>query len=308
MESLEDAFELERALVYGIGGGGDVVGAIPTARLLEQHGVDTVVGGIAWERPVVDPKPGPRPFGEVEGLETVSETVGLVDGSTATTDGVRFCETYVAEQVDNSVVLLDVTDGVTGLAAGIEQACSELGIDAVVGTDSGGDVLAMGDESNLRSPLADGMSTAALSRVDLDTCIGMFGYGSDGELSTDEVDDSIARLAGAGGLLGAWGLTPRHVSELETILEHVETEASRLPVEAAKGATGTQEIRGGNRDVELFPPSTVTFYVDPDAIVSLSDIPERLDGTDDVRGADRMLREAGYETELMTELKVGRTR
>lgn len=62
MDTLEECFEADRALVFGAGCCGDVVSAVPTARLLEGHGVDVVLGGVAWERVVVDPRPGPRRF------------------------------------------------------------------------------------------------------------------------------------------------------------------------------------------------------------------------------------------------------
>lgn len=45
METIEEAFKHERALVFGIGGSGDIVGSIPTARLLELHGVEVSIGG-----------------------------------------------------------------------------------------------------------------------------------------------------------------------------------------------------------------------------------------------------------------------
>ena len=60
METLEACFSADRALVFGAGCCGDVVSGIPTARLLELHGVDVILGGVAWERVVVDPRPGPR--------------------------------------------------------------------------------------------------------------------------------------------------------------------------------------------------------------------------------------------------------
>ena len=50
-----------RPLVLGIGGGGDVVGALATAEASRLYaGADPVVGGVAWERRPIDPVPGPR--------------------------------------------------------------------------------------------------------------------------------------------------------------------------------------------------------------------------------------------------------
>jgi len=68
MDSTEDAFDRSRALVFGIGGG-DVVGTLPTVQLLERHSIETLVGGVAWERAVIDPQPGPRSLNELEGVD-----------------------------------------------------------------------------------------------------------------------------------------------------------------------------------------------------------------------------------------------
>ena len=48
-----------RPLVLGIGGGGDVVGALATAEACRAHGARPVVGGVTWERRPIDPRPGP---------------------------------------------------------------------------------------------------------------------------------------------------------------------------------------------------------------------------------------------------------
>ena len=47
---------------------------------------------------------------------------------------------------------------------------------------------------------------------------GVFGYGSDGELTTDEIERALAHVAEAGGFLGASALTPQIVCELEDVI------------------------------------------------------------------------------------------
>ncbi|HYA27816.1 MAG TPA: DUF1152 domain-containing protein, partial [Acidobacteriota bacterium] len=55
-QSLEDIIHASsRALVIGVGGGGDVVGALASARFLEFCGLEFVLGGLSWERNVYDP-------------------------------------------------------------------------------------------------------------------------------------------------------------------------------------------------------------------------------------------------------------
>ncbi len=302
MESLEDAFAVDSALVFGIGGSGDVVGTIPTARLLESHGVSVTIGGIAWEPTPRDPVIGPRSFAELTSFEQVSETVALITGDTRTTDGVAFSETKVAEFYDESVVLIDITRGLEGMVTGLNAACDSLGFDLVIGTDSGGDVLAIGTEAGLRSPVSDGLGIVTLSELDYPSCIGMFGYGSDGELTRPELDAALARVASNDGLLGAWGLTRRVRDELDDLVVNVPTEASRLPIEAAHGAIGSKTIRDGAVSLELTPPSIMTFYFTPTSVRSFSQIAEVVAEHRSLDAIQSAFKDRGIVTEFEREV------
>src|SRR5829696_8832006 len=81
-----------KALVLGVGGGGDVVGTIPTARFLDLFGIVSVLGGLAWERFVYDPQPGTRTLAEVTDVQPLAPTVWLANARSATITGVRFAE------------------------------------------------------------------------------------------------------------------------------------------------------------------------------------------------------------------------
>lgn len=304
MKAIEETFERERALIFGVGGCGDIVSTIPTARFLETHGVEVILGGVAWERVVVDPQPGPRHFDDIEGIDQLNDTVALATEETRTRDGIEFAETNVARHYDEEVVLIDIGGGARGVATGLEDACDQLDIDLVVGTDAGGDVLAAGDEPSIKSPLTDAVMLSALSQLDTDACLGMFGYGSDGELTLDEITAGIARVAERDGLLGAWGLTPTVVDELTDLLEVVTTEASRLPVEVARGELGEAVIRDGARSVELTPASTVTFYLDVEVVAATSNLDDYVRETASFDAAQEALTDAGYETELDLERRL----
>jgi len=301
LETLEETFDARRALVFGAGGSGDIVGAVPTARLLEGHGVDVTLGGLTWEPVPHDSEPGPRSLDEIRNVERVGESVGLVTGETVTADGMEFTETAVARHFDEETVLIDMDGGPAGTRRGLETACEKLGFDLVVGVDAGGDALARGDEPGLRSPVTDGYALSALAELPVQTALGVFGYGSDGELTREELEAAISRIAGRDGLLGAWGLTRRVRDEMRDLLEVVDTEASRLPVEAAGGAAGERTIRGGEVELELTPPSTVTFYFSPDAVAAESGIASAVRGLESLEAAVETLRDEGYQIEFDTE-------
>ncbi len=254
-----------KALVLGVGGGGDVVGAIPTARLLEQWGIPCVLGGLAWERFVIDPQPGTRTLAEVRNVRPLAETVWLANGDTTTTSGVRFAESRLAALYGTETLLVDLSQGAPGVVAGLRAALRALAADLLVGVDVGGDSLAAGGEPGLRSPLADALMLAAFRQLAAEVpCLwGVVGYGSDGELTAREIDRALSIVAQHGGLLGAWGMTPAVVAEMERVIAQVPTEASALAVACARGALGTRYIRDGTRAVELSPVGAVTFYLDP---------------------------------------------
>src|SRR5207245_1618977 len=96
---------------------------------------------------------------------------------------------------------------------------------------------------------------AAAARVgeSMPTVAAVYGAGCDGELTPSEVLERIAELARAGALLGAWGLTPAVAEQIEAAARTVPTEASLMAVRCARGETGTEQIRGGRRTVELTP-------------------------------------------------------
>src|SRR4051812_10269092 len=156
-----------RPLVIGIGGGGDVVGALATAEAARlYHGARPVVGGVAWERRPIDPEPGPRGVDEIEDADELAPGVLLARPTTRVKGrDVLFAESHMAEFLGEQTVLLDVRGGAPAIAAGLTEACARLDADLIVFLDVGGDVLAHGDEPGLGSPLCDALLLAAAVRM-----------------------------------------------------------------------------------------------------------------------------------------------
>ena len=264
-QSLEDLIHASsRALVIGVGGGGDVVGALAAARFLEFCGLEFVLGGLSWERSVYDPIPGPRKLSEVRNVRVLHDYAWMANGNSQTTTGVPFAEAKMAAVQGQEVLLIDINGGVKGAVDGLEVAMKELNTDLLVGLDVGGDSLAQGNEPGLRSPLADSIMLAAFAELEkrgTRTLWGVFGYGSDGELTVDEIESALSKLAGAAGLLGAWSLTPKIAAEIEEVIRTVPTEASAIPVQCFRGAWGESRIRSGQRSVKLTPLTALTFFM-----------------------------------------------
>jgi len=304
--SLEDLIRSSsRALVIGVGGGGDVAGALATARFLEFCGLEFILGGLSWERSVFDPIPGPRSLNEVRNVRPLHPHVWMANAESQTTTGVYFAESRMAGIQGNEVLLVDINGGVKGVIDGLELAMKQFAIDLLVGLDVGGDSLARGGEAGLRSPLADSIMLAALAALEergYRTLWGVFGYGSDGELTVDEIERALSKLAAAGGLLGGWSLTPKIVAELAEVIKVVPTEASAIPVECSRGAWGKKTIRTDQRSVKLTPLTGLTFFVSTTILFrSLSWPAQAVSKSVSLEEANDALHAIGIKTELDLE-------
>jgi hypothetical protein len=293
-------------LSVGIGGGGDVVGALATADLARDAGLRAHVGGVTWERRPIDPHPGPRRLDEVEGLdERLGPWAALAGPDTRGPGPFHFAESHMARFLGEPVALIDPHGGPAGAAQGLAQAAERLGCDAVALVDVGGDVLGHGDEPGLASPLCDAVLLAAARHLSL-PCVGVvFGPACDGELTAAEVSERVAEVAAAGGLLGAWGLTPPEVERLEAAVAEVPTEASAQALRCARGEYGPSTIRDGRRGVELSPLGAVAFYFEPEAAMrSAARLAAAVADAESLEAAEAVLAARGVRSELATERRV----
>jgi hypothetical protein len=290
--------------VLGIGGGGDVVGALAAARLCQSFGAEFRLGGVAWERFPIDPYPGPRSLDQIRGGKHLGPAAVLADENTTTPEGVPFSESRMAAFICSETLLLDVTPGPAVVAEGITSAAKALDCDLCLLVDVGGDVLAHGDEPGLASPLCDAVMLAAAARLagNLPTVAAVYGAGCDGELTPYEVLERIGELARAGALLGAWGLTPAVAEQIEAAARSVPTEASLMAVRCARGESGTAQIRSGRRTVQLTPLGALTFFFDPVlAVRHVAALARAVAGTSSLDAAQAALTRVGVRTELDLE-------
>ena len=291
--------ESNRALVLGIGGGGDAVGSIAVARALEARGLEAVLGGVAWERIVVDPHPGPRAGAEITGGEALDGAVVVDPAEGCTTpEGVHFCESRLASHLGERTVLIDVTAGPAGAARGIDAACAELRCDLAILVDIGGDAIADGSEPGLASPLCDAVMIAAGAAAKVPCVLGVLGSGCDGELEPHEVLGRVAALARAGAWLDTVGVTPLAAAEIEAAAAVAVTEASLLVARAARGESGPTEIRGGRRVVDLGPTAALVFVFDLEAALPALPLVQAVADAPTIEAARDDLNALGVSTEL----------
>jgi hypothetical protein len=291
-----------KALVLGVGGGGDVAGALATSIHCRRHGVETVLGGVSWERRPIDPMPGPRMSAEIIGAERIADSVLLAGPKTRTVSGARFAESHMAEFLGEPTLLIDPNHGPSAIAEDLIDAASQLGAEVVFYVDAGGDMLANGDETGLASPLCDAVLLAAAThaqRQGLAAVAGVFGPGCDGELTAIEVLRNLSRVWAAGGARGADTLDDEQVAQLAAATERVPTEVSVQALRCARGELGETTIRGGRRRVPLTPIGAMTFYFDPQAAVgSVARLANAVLDAVDLEDANGRLHDLGVHTEL----------
>jgi hypothetical protein len=299
-----------RPLVLGMGGGGDVVGALATAEFARCYdGASPVIGGVTWERSPIDPEPGPRRAQEIVDAEELAPGVLLAGPDTRVRGrDVFFAESRMAGVLGEPTVLVDPHGGPAAIARSLTTAGNRLGCDLIVFVDVGGDVLAQGHEPGLRSPLCDAIMLAAAGRLaaaGVPVMAAIFGIGCDAELTPDEVLERLADVAAAGGVLGARGLTEPVARRLEEAVALVPTEASAQAVRAFRGAAGAVSIRGGARTVELSTAAALTYYLDVQTTIAATGrLARAVDSARCLEEANDALGELGVRTELDLERAV----
>ena len=304
-KSLEDLVRGRKVLVFGLGGGGDVVGALYLYERVRRLGGSPLLGAVVWERYQVDPYPGPIPLESMVDVEPISDSAALVTGSSyALRFGRRLRPQIVraAELLGERALFIDLSKGSEGVRRALEAAAEELGVEVAIGVDVGGDVLALGCEEELWSPLADSVALAGLHAAGgVERALVVHGPGADGELSTELVLSYVADVARRGGLVGVYGLTEAEAELLERAVKVVETEASLMPLLAFRGERGRRSMRGGTRSVNLTPVLATSYLLDVDVVYERSPLAKLVDGTMGISQARQALNRRCVYTELDLE-------
>jgi hypothetical protein len=254
LEALETAAGI---LCLGIGGGGDVAGAIVLSRAIRNFIPEArvCVGGISWERRTVDPLAGPRAICEVSDGQVLNRYAALAGPATSGPDGLAFSESRASAVLGGApVALVDPGEGTARAADGVVAAARALDCDLVVLVDVGGDALALGHEANLVSPLADAVMLATapwIEEAGLGVIAGVLGVGCDGELSVAAGRARLAEVEVAAGGGCRLAIPAREVPMLATVARSIGSEATAMVIRCARGERGQVSIRGGKQFADL---------------------------------------------------------
>jgi hypothetical protein len=281
---LELALACKSALVIGIGGGGDVIQTIPVVNFLRRLKVpEIVVGGVgcAWWTPegeAISSQEGIYIYGptvyDVEELEPCEKWGPGVVGVSSKSNwkGRRPAEAVLAHLLPGTPFLVSLMGGAQGMLAALRHVIEARKIDLVVAVDIGSDAFHDGREaSKAYTSLVDFISLAALSQLDVPVVYGLSGYGADGEMQLEELDERVARVMKAGGYLGATGLTQEDVAQMSEACGLYPDPVEPMAPAAARGELGLHNVNTKGPwgvVIRLTPLAAVTLHFDPRVMIA----------------------------------------
>jgi len=292
--------EIDKAFLIGMGGGGDIVSTLAVGEFFKEFGVECIYGGVVWERVTRDKKPGPLSIEEINECEKINDCLAFVN-SKSNYRGLKLIVSQVSEFLGCEVVGVDITKGERNLTRCLKDFVREESIDLVVGVDAGGDSLARGKERGLHSPLADAIVLSTLNK--LNSILAIVGFGSDGELTREELEIYLSEIAGLDGVLGASLITRDFADDVMDFVENVYTTASKIPIVASRGYYGKFKV-WDKAVIDVSILNALIFYVKTDIVYGLSKLPKAVEGTESILEANERLHEMGIRTEFDYEMMI----
>jgi hypothetical protein len=290
-------------LLVGAGGGGDAITASVLGRALRLT-EEPIVLTYSWDRLIIDPLPGPRVASDFTGLRQLHPRVFEVMPDSAAVPPAGSSLPRLAGGLPARLLLLVPSGGATGMAAQMEAAADLLGADEIGLVDVGGDVLTLGTEPGLRSPLADLLALAACTRTGRPCKLLVIAPGIDGELTETTGRQRLADLhADRMATLDADTFRPVY-----DVFAWHPSEASGLVAAAAQGIRGRVEGRDAGGQVHLTEDTPTLYAVDAYKAVARSPA-AALEGTTTFAEAAQItsritgVSEISYETEKAERLR-----
>lgn len=284
---------MDTRLYVAAGGGGDALAAV----MLHSEaapGARAVVATYAWDRLLIDPLPGPRPASDFSGLEEVATSLWRLTPESAPIPPAGSSLPRMAAELDIDLVLLDPYEGAVGMAAALSAAVQVYKPSSVTIVDVGGDVLARGDEPQLKSPLADLLALAACTRLDTEVDVAVLGVGLDGELPGEY---TLARIAAHGGRRGP-RLGPDAAEAIAPLFAWHPSEASGMLAAAACGVRGTVEVRDAGTHILLSDTAPESWLVPAPLVAAASELARRLVDTSSLLEVEEQVRAVAGRSEL----------
>ncbi|MFD9409886.1 DUF1152 domain-containing protein [Streptomyces sp. NPDC059989] len=238
-------------LYVAAGGGGDPIGTLIAARTITPDPAPPLIATYAWERPEVDPTPGP--LGERDFAGLAREAGGAAAFTPASRARLPAGSTMpgLAGDLPARLLLLDPARGLSSLAQQVAATARAAGGRIRV-VDIGGDILTHGNEPTLCSPFGDAFTLAVCHLTGIPTTVHIAGPGLDGEIGEQVL---LERLTGHHSLTPS----PAAASAAAGALAWHPSEASALWAAAIHGARGT--VRTAHHTLRLTEVSPRLYHL-----------------------------------------------
>lgn len=276
--------EAKTAIVMGMGGGGDIIQGIPVVNLLRKLGVENIyTGGVSCQWWTPDGKPLSDTWGTAVMGPTIYDVADLKEtqawarhvfevSKDSNLAGRHPCEARMSGALgEDSMFVAGLAGGVKGLAESLKQVVEEKSVDLFIGVDIGSDSFHDGTEAvPAKTSMVDFMSMGAMIQLPCPTVYGVAGYGCDGEMQLEELDERVSRVMKAGGYLGAHGLTQQDVADMIKGSEIYPDPVEPMSFKAAQGEFGYKNVwthGPWGTVVKVTPLAAVMMFFDPGTIV-----------------------------------------
>ena len=280
-------------LYVAAGGGGDVIAAAVLASVLTPGATPCIVT-YSWDRLMFDPLPGPRSAADFSGLVERVPGVLEITTSAAAIPPAGSTLPQLAAVLPARLFLIDPHQGTVGMRYQLTCIADHTAKTSLTLVDAGGDLVARGDETELRSPLADTLALAACIATGIPTEAVICGPGLDGELSETQVIERLDELAGT----ALSPLTAEQAKPWLDVLRVHPTEVTGLWLAAARGYRGTVEIRDRGLPVELTDRSAGINRVSARTMADRNLFATALSGTTTLAEVENVIRSVRGATEI----------
>lgn len=302
--SLEELLMSASNIMLTGAGATDVVNGIPIANHAKNLGMShkqIFFGGLAcqwWDSSTAAPD-----YYQIEALRSANQISPTAAEVTEETTVIRDDnehippETVFVKQFDYQSVVFDGNHGVQGLVNGLEKYVKENDIDLIIHVDCGSDSLYDGELGKVETPLHDYLMMAAVNQVNIPSIHALTGYGLDGEMPMDALNETVANLMRNSVYIGAHGIKQRDIQDLELANKHVDDPINSLVLPAALGDHSDKEVFG--RQIEVGPLAATILLFDLCSLVNHGPA-SKLEHTNSLEDAERNLINQGITPETQT--------
>jgi hypothetical protein len=244
----------------------------------------------AWDRLLIDPVPGPRGPSNFTGLQQLTPHVYAVTADTQPIPPAGSTLPRLAAELPHTFALIDPHHGAQRITRQLEELIKHLAPTSIDLLDVGGDILARGDETTLKSPLADALTLAACCQVDAPVRLLVAGPGLDGEIPAEDIRDRLGPLVHT--------LTGKDTEPISAILDWHPSEATGMLAATARGVRGLCEVRDAGLPVPLTDEGRHVYETDLDQALNRNPLARAFLSTTTLDEAEQHAREICGASEI----------